>query len=88
MHPRHAFPAATVVGMVAEDMSPDEILRAYPDLVLEDIREAMLRIESGAPDSQVVRRRGTGQKLYRKCSSITLAPLPPPPVSTSVIRPN
>ena len=36
------IPAATVVGMIAEDMSPDEILRAYPDLVLEDIREAML----------------------------------------------
>ncbi len=36
------IPAATVVGMIAEDMSRDEILRAYPDLVLEDIREAML----------------------------------------------
>lgn len=36
------IPAATVVGMVAEDMSTDEILRAYPDLVAEDIREAMM----------------------------------------------
>lgn len=36
------IPVATVVGMVAEDMSTDEILRAYPDLVVEDIREAMM----------------------------------------------
>lgn len=36
------IPAATITGMVAKDMSPDEILRAGPDLVLEDIREAML----------------------------------------------
>ena len=36
------IPVATVVGMVAEEMSPDEILRAYPDLVPEDIRESML----------------------------------------------
>ncbi len=36
------IPVATVVGMVAEDMSTDEILRACPDLVPEDIREAMM----------------------------------------------
>ncbi len=32
---------ATVVGMVAEDMAAEEILRAYPDLEREDIREAL-----------------------------------------------
>lgn len=32
---------STVVGMVAEGMSDMEILRAYPDLVTEDIREAL-----------------------------------------------
>ncbi len=36
------IPVATIIGMVAEDMSTDEILCAYPDLVLEDIREAMM----------------------------------------------
>jgi len=36
------IPVATVVGMVGEDMSTDEILRACPDLVREDIREAMM----------------------------------------------
>ncbi|MDP9410462.1 MAG: DUF433 domain-containing protein [Actinomycetota bacterium] len=32
---------ATVVEMVAEGMSDEEILRAYPDLESEDIREAL-----------------------------------------------
>jgi uncharacterized protein (DUF433 family) len=34
-------PVATVVGMVADGMSEEEILRAYPDLEPEDIREAL-----------------------------------------------
>ncbi|HVC99217.1 MAG TPA: DUF433 domain-containing protein [Pirellulales bacterium] len=36
------IPVATVVGMVAEGMSRDEILNAYPDLEAEDIREALV----------------------------------------------
>jgi uncharacterized protein (DUF433 family) len=35
------IPVATIVGMVAEGMSGAEILRAYPDLKREDIREAL-----------------------------------------------
>jgi uncharacterized protein (DUF433 family) len=35
------IPVATVVGMVADGMSTDEILQAYPDLEAEDIREAL-----------------------------------------------
>jgi uncharacterized protein (DUF433 family) len=35
------IPVATVVGMVAEGMSEAEILRAFPDLESEDIREAL-----------------------------------------------
>jgi len=35
------IPVATIVGMVAEGMSQAEILRAYPDLKKEDIREAL-----------------------------------------------
>ncbi len=35
------IPVATVVGMVAEGMVDDEILKAYPDLEGEDIREAL-----------------------------------------------
>ena len=36
------IPVSTVVGMVAESMSDEEILQAYPDLEREDIREALL----------------------------------------------
>jgi uncharacterized protein (DUF433 family) len=35
------IPVATVVGMVADGMTEAEILAAYPDLVREDIREAL-----------------------------------------------
>lgn len=35
------IPVATVVGMVAEGMGVEEILRNYPDLEKEDIREAL-----------------------------------------------
>lgn len=35
------IPVATVVGMVADGMSEDEILQAFPDLEREDIREAL-----------------------------------------------
>jgi len=35
------IPVATVVDMVAEGMTPEEILKAYPDLQAEDIREAL-----------------------------------------------
>ena len=35
------IPVATVVGMVADGMSAEEILDAYPDLEREDIVEAL-----------------------------------------------
>jgi uncharacterized protein (DUF433 family) len=35
------IPVATVVGMVSEGMAEAEILKAYPDLELEDVREAL-----------------------------------------------
>jgi uncharacterized protein (DUF433 family) len=35
------IPVATVVGMIGEGMPESEILKAYPDLDLEDIREAL-----------------------------------------------
>ena len=35
------IPVATVVGMVADGMSIDEILGAYPDLEAADIQEAL-----------------------------------------------
>ena len=35
------IPVATVVGMVADGMAEAEILAAYPDLVREDMHEAL-----------------------------------------------
>ena len=35
------IPVATVVGMVADGMSNDQILAAYPDLELDDLHEAL-----------------------------------------------
>ncbi len=35
------IPVATVVGMMADGMTEDDILRAYPDLEADDIREAL-----------------------------------------------
>ena len=35
------IPVATVVGMVADGMAEAEILSAYPDLEVEDVREAL-----------------------------------------------
>ncbi len=36
------IPVATVVALVAEGQAAQDILAAYPDLELEDIREALL----------------------------------------------
>ena len=35
------IPVATIVGMVADGMSEGEILKSYPDLESEDIRESL-----------------------------------------------
>lgn len=35
------IPVATVVGMVADGMTTEEILDAYPDLEADDVREAL-----------------------------------------------
>ena len=35
------IPVATVVGMVADGMTESQILDAYPDLEIEDIRQAL-----------------------------------------------
>ena len=35
------IPVATVVGMIADGMTEEEILRSYPDLEPEDLQEAL-----------------------------------------------
>lgn len=36
------FPVATVIAMVADGMTADEILAEHPDLTREDVHEALL----------------------------------------------
>ena len=36
------IPVATVVGMIANGMSEQEIIKAYPDIEPDDIRESLL----------------------------------------------
>jgi uncharacterized protein (DUF433 family) len=36
------IPVATVVGLVAEGQTTEDILALYPDLEAEDVREALL----------------------------------------------
>jgi uncharacterized protein (DUF433 family) len=52
------IPVATIVGMIAEDMTVGEILAAYPDLEAEDIREA-LRFAAEAVRERELPRTGT-----------------------------
>ena len=47
------IPVATIVGMVAEGMTEAEILRAYPDLKKEDIREALRYAAEGIKAERV-----------------------------------
>jgi uncharacterized protein (DUF433 family) len=35
------IPVATVIGMIADGMSTDEVLDAYPDLEAADVQEAL-----------------------------------------------
>ena len=35
------IPVATIVGMIADGMTEGEILKAYPDLEHEDVRQAL-----------------------------------------------
>jgi uncharacterized protein (DUF433 family) len=35
------IPVATVVGMIADGMSSQDVLAAYPDLQIEDIHEGL-----------------------------------------------
>jgi len=52
------IPVATVVRMVAEDMTHEQILDEYPDLEREDIQEA-LRYAAEAVRERELPRTGT-----------------------------
>ncbi len=47
------IPVATVVSLVSSGMSEDEILREYPDLAREDIREALRYAAEAVRERQI-----------------------------------
>jgi len=51
------LPVATVVGMVADGMQQEEILRDYPDLEPEDIREALRYAAEAVRERELPLRR-------------------------------
>ncbi len=52
------LPVATVVGMVAEGMTTEEILAAYPYLEADDIREALEYAAEAVRERELPLRRG------------------------------
>lgn len=51
------IPVATVVGMLAEGMSHEEILAHYPDLEEDDIREALRYASEAVRERELPLRR-------------------------------
>jgi uncharacterized protein (DUF433 family) len=52
------FPVATVVAMVADGMTLDEILAEHPDLESEDIREALRYAAQAVTERELPLRTG------------------------------
>ena len=51
---RLRIPVATIVGMLADGMTTEEILDSYPDLQHDDIREALRYAAFLTQESEVV----------------------------------
>lgn len=51
------IPVATVVGMIADGMSHQEILDAMPDLVVEDLQEALQYASAAVRERELPLRR-------------------------------
>ena len=53
------IPVATVVGLVAQGMAETEILAEYPDLEIEDIRQALAYAAAAVDERQLPLLTGT-----------------------------
>ena len=53
------IPVATVVGLVAQGMAETRILAEYPDLEVEDIREALAFAAAAVDERQLPLLTGT-----------------------------
>lgn len=51
------IPVATVVGMIADGTQEDEILRNYPDLEPDDLREALRYASEAVRERELPLRR-------------------------------
>ena len=51
------IPVATVVGMIADGMTEPEILHHFPDLEVEDIREALRFASEAVRERELPLRR-------------------------------
>ncbi|MCB9878015.1 MAG: DUF433 domain-containing protein [Planctomycetes bacterium] len=51
------IPVATVIGMLAEGMTEEQILGAYPDLVPDDLREALRYASEAVRERELPLRR-------------------------------
>jgi uncharacterized protein (DUF433 family) len=47
------IPVATVVAMIADGMSMEEILEAYPDIEIEDVKEALYFAADAVKEKQI-----------------------------------
>ncbi len=47
------IPVATVVGMVSDGMTEKDILKAYPDLTFQDIRESLRYAAEAVNERQI-----------------------------------
>lgn len=45
------IPVATVVGLIAEGSTPDELLADYPQLALDDVRACLRYVATTTPSS-------------------------------------
>jgi len=52
------IPVATVVGLVAEGLTFDEILTDYPDLEIEDIQQALAYAAEAVRERELPLRAG------------------------------
>jgi uncharacterized protein (DUF433 family) len=55
------IPVATIVEMIAVDMSEPEILSAYPDLEHDDVREALRYAADAVLEGELPPRADSGQ---------------------------
>ncbi|MBI5866239.1 MAG: DUF433 domain-containing protein [Planctomycetes bacterium] len=52
------IPVATIVGLVAEDRTHDQILADYPDLEIQDIRQALAYAAEAVRERELPLRAG------------------------------